>query len=181
MTAQSADVESVNVAWPMVNPGGRPFAPIAKGVALPAEITATFTLTSGLEVELHIVTRDRRPRIESVTLRGGPISSGDLRLPVAEWLDYVVATQAVPVRKGAKEGEFIIEPPDLGDLAPGTAAVGAARGRTVTRADLQAFVEAYQEGGLAQAQKELFLSEATAYRRLRKCRAEGLLPQKEES
>lgn len=175
MTAPPGDVESLNIRWSL-----SPFVPIAKGVALPERMTATFTLTSGLDVALDIVTRDRRPRIESVALTGGPISSGDLRLPVGEWLEYVVATQAVTVKKGAKEGVSIISPPDMEDLAPGRTAVGAARGRTVTRADLEAFVEAYQEGGLEQAQNVLFISEATAYRRLRKCRAEGLIPQKEE-
>lgn len=155
------------------------FIHVTKEVALPQDLIVELTLTSGVEVELEVETRDRVPHIQSVTLRGGPISSGDLRLPLAEWLGAIVAQQARPVSFMDTDG-WRVRTVTEGDTAPSDAATRAARGRTVTTDDLHAFVEAYKVGGIEGAADELFISDATAYRRLRKCRAQGLLPQKGE-
>lgn len=175
MTAPKPEVRNLSVSFRM---GLGAFEPIGRGVALPGIFTATFELASGVVVKMDVAVRGRRPVVESVTISGAAVGSGDLRLPLAEWLDWVVSTQAVTVKKGRRDGDVVISPPTAENLAPGLAAVAASRGRTVTDDDLRAFAEAYKTGGIEGAADELFISDATAYRRLRKCRAQGLLPEK---
>lgn len=162
------EIVDARVSWKL----GKGFSPVplASGVAVPRVFRAFLTLENDLEVVMEVEVIDRVPRCVELTIKGSAVTTEDLRLPVQRLLDNVVASVAMPT--STANGVTTMAPPVTEDEVQRVvdASHTATRRRSLTDADLRRAADAYRSGGVVAVQAAMNVSEAQAYRYVRKAR-----------
>jgi hypothetical protein len=153
---------------------------VARGVAMPSRFVAWLDLGDELQARLACEVIDGSLRCIELIL-SGPVGVGgrEARLPIQRWLDSLGAHVGLAVRSSAPGFVAMSPPTDAGDIAMVRDAVTVHR-RSVDNNLLQRFADAYDVGGIIGAMAALSISEATAYRYLKRARAAGIVAKKEK-
>lgn len=172
------EMVSAKITWDVM--ADARLVPVAPGVAVPQAFDAEIELKDGgAAAGLRVEVVDGVPRCMELRLSGKSIGSRDVRVPVQAWLDRIVALSAFVTRPG---GAYGIGPDDdLAAIEKATSAV--TRRRPVDENRLQRAADAYRAAPppkVLGVQAALNVSEAQAYRLIRRAREIGVLEPKED-